>query len=135
MTDLLSRFADPGAIHTMTVADKFLAGLFTTILGMGITLVALVILQFVISWMDRLVNRGKKGPLPSSGPPVQAGLREVRTGGENNEIVAAISVALGLTLGTGSDRIVIRKITQVKDREQPPIWNRMGLMEQLNNRL
>ena len=56
VTELLAIFADPNAIHSLSSSDKLLAGLITTILGMGITFSALIILQFIIAWMDKILN-------------------------------------------------------------------------------
>ena len=64
-TELLKQFADPNVIHSLSVMDKIVAGLITTCLGMGITFIALIILQVIISWMDRLINRTSIGAAKS----------------------------------------------------------------------
>ena len=62
ITELLSRFADPEIIHTLSLTDKLIAGLVATTLGMGITFVALVLLQMVIVLMDKLMHRPATTP-------------------------------------------------------------------------
>ena len=55
--ELLTKFANPDIIQTLSAGDKLYAGLITTALGMGITFSALVILQFIIAFMDKLLNK------------------------------------------------------------------------------
>jgi sodium pump decarboxylase gamma subunit len=134
MTDLLVQFANPQAMQAMSTGDKLFAGLFTTVLGMGITFLALIILQFIISWMDRLINAKKEVIAPST-PQVQVrpSSQKVTSTVDDKEIVAAISTSLAIMLGTSVDKIVIKNIVKVEDRS--PIWNRTGILEQMNSRL
>jgi sodium pump decarboxylase gamma subunit len=134
MTDLLVQFANPQAMQAMSTGDKLFAGLFTSVLGMGITFLALIILQFIISWMDRLINAKKEVIAPST-PQVQVrpSSQKVTSTVDDKEIVAAISTSLAIMLGTSVDKIVIKNIVKVEDRS--PIWNRTGILEQMNSRL
>jgi len=141
MTDLLTRFADPQTMHAMSMGDKLFAGLFTTVLGMGITFLALIILQFIISWMERfLANKSEPqtAPQPTKQPTPRALVTQVPESPASNkadeqELVAAITASLAIMLGTSTDRLIIKNIVKVEDRS--PIWNRTGILEQMNNRL
>ncbi len=133
ITELLAQFANPETLKTLSFTHKLVASLVTTLLGMGITFIALIILQVLISWMDRLINRPVDLPVRSSAPPapaVDAAPVPAKTDGD--ELVAVISAVIAVKLKTSVDHIVIRNIEKIEDRS--PIWNRAGIMEQMNNR-
>ena len=133
MTDLLVTFANPEAMHTLSVNDKLLAGLITTLLGMGITFTALIILQFIISALDRILNKSKaekkQAPIATVAAPAPEPKRKQE---DPEELVAVISTVLAMQLGTRPDRIVIRDIVPIID--DSPAWNRAGIIEQMNSR-
>ena len=54
IVDLLATFSDPSTIKSLTASQRLMAGLVTTLLGMGITFVALVVLLFITSLFDKL---------------------------------------------------------------------------------
>lgn len=136
VTELLARFADPEVMQSLSISDKLTAGLVTTILGMGITFAALIVLQFIISWMDKILNKTKTAPNESMpiGPTAQQQPAEaVHTHQDNNELVAVIAAVIALRLKTSVDNIVIKNIEKLDDRS--PAWNRAGIIEQMNSRL
>lgn len=133
ITELLTQFANPETLKLLSFTDKLVAGLVTTLLGMGITFIALIILQVLISWMDRLINRSVEQPAQSSVAPlpaVQVAPTPAKTDGD--ELVAAISAVIAVKLKTSVDNIVIRNIEKIEDRS--PVWNRAGIIEQMNSR-
>ncbi len=135
VTELLAKFSDPNVIGTLATGDKMYAGLITTLLGMGITFSALVILQFVIAWMDKLLNRSKQKATTQPATLVEPKPTEEKQVDQpdNNELIAVIATAIAAQLKTSTDNIVIRNIEKVEDRS--PLWNRAGIIEQMNNRL
>jgi sodium pump decarboxylase gamma subunit len=70
-TDLLSVFADPSKIESLTSTQRLWAGLITTILGMGITFVVLIILQFVTSLFEKFSGPEEPKPAPKAKPAVK----------------------------------------------------------------
>lgn len=133
--ELMAKFADPETLKTLSLMQKLLAGLITTFLGMGITFLALIILQFVIDLMARIP--GIKAPATRevalqpqpSARPAAAAMEAQRL--RDEQLVAAITVALAVQLGTAAGNIVIRNIRKVDDHS--PAWNRAGLAELMNN--
>lgn len=133
-TELMKQFADPAAIHALPIVDKLSAGLFTTLLGMGITFIALIILQIIISWMDRLINRAapitttapRPAAVPETTPAAPAVLQD------DQELVAVLTAAIAMKMKTSVGNIVIRNIEKIEDRS--PAWNRAGIIEQMNSR-
>jgi sodium pump decarboxylase gamma subunit len=133
ITELLAQFANPETLQTLSFTNKLVAGLVTTLLGMGITFIALIILQVLISWMDRLINRPVGLPAQASAPPPPAvAVAPVPAETDTGELVAAISAVIAVQLKTSVDNIVIRNIEKIEDRS--PIWNRAGITEQMNSR-
>lgn len=133
-TELLKQFADPNVIHSLSIMDKLLAGLITTFLGMGITFIALIILQVIISWMDRLINRTSIGPAKSPAITTVPATAPGRTGlQDDQELVAVLTTVIAMTMKTSIGNIVIRNIEKIEDHS--PAWNRAGIIEQMNSRL
>lgn len=129
--ELLRRFADPEVMKTLSLMERMTAGLITTVLGMGITFVALVVLQLVMALMARLSAE------PEKAAELETQSAVAGKNGENfmddEEIVAAITTALALQLRTSVSNIVIRNIERVEDPS--PIWQRAGIAEHMNNSL
>lgn len=133
ITELLAQFANPETLKTLSFTHKLVASLVTTLLGMGITFIALIILQVLISWMDRLINRPVGLPTQSSAPPPPAVAADPTPAiTDAGELVAAISAVIAMKLQTSVDNIVIRNIEKIEDRS--PVWNRAGINEQMNSR-
>jgi sodium pump decarboxylase gamma subunit len=136
VTELLAGFANPDIIQSLSISDKLMAGLITTILGMGITFAALIILQFIISWMDKLLNRQKiestqpAAALPSTktSPDTQKAAQAF----DDNELVAVIASVIAMKMKTSVGNIVIKNIVKLDDPS--PAWNRAGIIEQMNSR-
>lgn len=135
-TDLLNRFADPGVIHSLSLADKVFAGLVTTLLGMGITFIALIFLQIIISWMDRLINRrasaAAPAPLPAAAAVPETAPAAPAVLQDDQELVAVLTAAIAMKMKTSVGNIVIRNIEKIEDHS--PAWNRAGIIEQMNSR-
>ncbi len=131
LSQLMQLFSSPETIHNLEVADKFYASLITTVLGMGITFSALIILLFTISLMRRIMVRSPKSDQVPSLPASASGV--IETDDEEEEIVAVISAALAASLQTSHKNIVIRNIRRVQDFQ--PQWNRAGIQNQLNSNI
>ena len=134
-TELLATFANGELIKSLSIGDKFSASLITTVLGMGITFSALIILLIIMTWMNKILN-----PSSSARPVTQPAKKNqttpilpVEKQVDDNEIVAAITTVIAMTLKTSASNIVIKNIEKVDD--QAPQWNRAGIIEQMNSRL
>lgn len=134
-TELLATFANSDLIESLPFGDKLSAGLITTVLGMGITFSALVILLFIITWMNKLLNKTPTtAPVTVVAPQKTSVDTPVQNTVENdNEIVAAITTAIAMSLRTSASNIVIRNIQKIDTTS--PQWNKAGIIEQMNNRL
>ena len=134
ITELLAQFANPETLKTLSLTHKLLASLVTTLLGMGITFIALILLQILISWMDKLINRTRPVEAPIAvHTSASAKANETVASQDDNELVAVIATVIALKMKTTVDKIVIKNITKIDDRS--PLWNRAGIIEQMNSRL
>lgn len=130
---LMGHFADPQTLAELTLAQKMTASLVTTLLGMGITFVSLIILQFVIGMLARFAAE-KPAAVSQPAAPTPAGMESgpiADTQTSDHELVAAITVALAMQLGTSTGNIVIRNIRKIDDHT--PVWSRTGLAELMDN--
>ncbi len=130
--ELLAKFADPEVIQTLAITDRLMAGLITTILGMGITFVALVVLQFVIGLMAKF-SQVKTEPARVQEPeksPVTAAVPK-SANEKDEELVAAITTAIAMQLRTSVSNIVIRNIEKIE--ESSSTWQKAGITEHMNN--
>jgi len=132
--ELLAKFADPEVMKTLSMADRVIAGLITTVLGMGITFVSLVILQFVIGLMAKFSGEKIEQKSEVVEPVVKADSASSSADlMKDEEIVAAITTAIALQLKTSVSNIVIRNIEKVE--ESTTAWSKAGIAEQMNNSL
>lgn len=128
---LMDLFADPASLNNLTLSQKLAASLITTLLGMGITFISLGILQVVIGLLARVAapkTPEETAALPAR-PVPQADTRKDML--SQQELVAAITVALALQLETAPGNIVIRDIRRTTDHSSS--WSRVGLIELMNN--
>ena len=132
VVELLAVFADPVRLQELTLSQKMLASLITTLLGMGITFLSLVILQLAIMVMARF----SKVPQEPAGANAVDETTIVPAGtlvpGETSEeVIVAITVSLAILLERSPNKLVIRNIRKI---ENPlPAWNKAGLAEHMHN--
>jgi sodium pump decarboxylase gamma subunit len=135
VTELMTQFSNPHVVHSISAMDKLTAGLITTMLGMGITFTALIILQFIISLMDKIINNSRAKAttvaaavaITEKSPDTKVELRQ-----EDNELVAVIASVIAMKMKTSVGNIIIKNIEKLGDRS--PAWNRAGIIDQMNNR-
>ena len=134
-TELLATFANSELIQSLDAGDKLSASLITTVLGMGITFSALIVLLIIITMMNKILNKTPAEAAPVKTPVAQKAMprpAEVDKTERDNELVAALTTALAMALKTSTSNIVIKNIEKVDN--QSPLWNRAGIIEQMNSR-
>ena len=127
IVELLALFADPVALKELTMSQKMVASLVTTLLGMGITFLALIVLQVVTTLMARFVPGGravKKEEIDDAGTTAAEPGEEL-----SQEMVAAISLSLAVMLQRSPDTLIIKNVRKVG--ETAPAWSRAGMVEQM----
>ncbi|MFW5647691.1 MAG: OadG family protein [Candidatus Alkaliphilus sp. MAG34] len=130
------------SIETMTMVEKFLAGIQVTVLGLVIVFIALAVLYFAVIIMEMLLNK-----VQETEETVESGLSADETVDledkepvyeeENTvydtELVAVIVAAVAASLHVPAQDVVVKSIKRARD--STPIWAKMGRIEQINNTL
>jgi len=133
---ILERLADPSEIMNMPMSDKILATLYVTILGMGITFLVLIFLQYCIVAMSAMLKGNKKKEVVAVKEtnvtlerPIPVAFQIEQ---DEEELIAVITAAVAACLGQSADRIIVRNVLRVQDGT--PNWAKAGLLEQMNLR-
>lgn len=130
--DLLTVFADPSKFESLTATQRLWAALITTILGMGITFVVLIVLQFIIGLFDKFAGSEEK-PKAAAPAPAPKKAEEEPVSQTDDELVPVIAASLAMMLQTPASNIVIRDIRRLEDRTSP--WSRAGVVDQMQTRV
>ncbi|MBN2259339.1 MAG: OadG family protein [Clostridiales bacterium] len=134
---LLERFADPTIIHSMSFGDKMLASTYVTILGMGITFMALIILWGAIVILGKVVRGLEKKSaaiqIVKESPKVQAVKSESAVEEDDYELVAVITAAIAAVTNQPINQIYVKNIRRVGDNL--PVWQKAGIANQISKRM
>ena len=134
ISELLVQLADPQAIKSLSFMEKMAGGLIVTILGMGITFLALILLQLLIDLQAKIINKTEKKPLKFPVANVDTSVDHKAADNRNEEeLVAVISAAVAMKLQRSTGDIVIRNIRKIE--EPAHSWSRAGILDQMNMRL
>lgn len=134
---LLERFADPSLITNMTTGEKMLASTYVTILGMGITFLALITLWIAITMLTRVIhgieNKQKQAAVVKTQPQAAAPVVEIVEETDDLELVAVITAAIAAATNQPMNQIVVKNIRRVSGNI--PTWQQMGINNQLAKRM
>lgn len=133
---LMEQFANPDMIENLSMADKLAGAGITTLMGMGITFVVLILLWGCIALMTKFTyrpNKGEKAPqttananaAPSEAQPVKAEVRD-------EELAAVIAAAIVAYEGTSAGGIVVRKIRRISG--ETTAWADAGRADCIDSR-
>ena len=133
ISELLVQLANPQTMKSLSFMDKMEGGLIVTFLGMGITFLSLILLQFIIDLLARLIVKTEKKAAPIPTATVAKAMVAASDSGKGDEIIAVISAAVAMKMQRSTRDIIIRNIKKVE--EPSLLWNRAGVLEQMNTRL
>lgn len=137
---IMERFADPQYFETLTMGEKAIGGGITTLMGMGVTFVILMLLSLLIVIMTKFLYRlGKK---PKGGDavqatevkaPPQAGAMAQAGDANQGDLIAVIMAAIAAFEGSSvTSNLVVRKINRVAG---PALaWNTAGQQDCIASR-
>jgi len=134
--EIMAQLANPQTIKTLSFTEKMIGGSIVTCLGMGITFMALILLQFLMDLQSKIIARAEKKPLKAPAPFAAIQQKAETTSGSNSndeELVAVISAAVAMEMQKSAGDIRIRTIRKIE--EPSPSWNRAGILDQMNMRL
>ena len=131
ISELLVQLANPQTMKSLSFANKMEGGLIVTCLGMGITFLSLIILQFIIDLLAKLIVKTEKKAVKV--PAATVAKIETPDSRDGEELIAVISAAVAMKMQRSTGDIIIRNIKKVE--EPSLLWNRAGVLEQMNTRL
>lgn len=133
ISELLVQLADPQAIKNLSFMNKMAGGLIVTFLGMGITFLALILLQGIIGLLARFTASTepslelRKAPIPAKMQQETSNKRD------DDELIAVLSAAVAMKMQKSAGDIAIHHIRRIE--EPTPAWNTAGILDQMNMRL
>ncbi|MDN5352577.1 MAG: glutaconyl-CoA/methylmalonyl-CoA decarboxylase subunit delta [Clostridiales bacterium] len=138
---ILERFQHFGTFSQMSLGDKLVASLYVTLLGMGITFTALIIIWGVTTLMSKSIRKSEmKKTLESATVQAVATAKGKALPTENaidkgetleDELLIAVITA-AIVAATGKS-FTIKTIRRVDD--QAPVWGKMSRRDVMNSRI
>lgn len=137
-------FVNPETIGAIGLGEKIITSLFVTLLGMGITFVALIAIWGITALMSKIIismeNKNKIAQAatvevskPSAAAPAApAPAASAAAPQEDENLIAVLTAAIAASLNTSMHNIVVRNVRQLPD--QTPTWSRAGRTEQMGSR-
>ena len=132
ISELLTQLADPGTIRTLSFAQKMTASLVVTMLGMGITFIALIVLQIIISLLAKFTANPKETPAPAA-IAATSPLQKTVSNADEDELVAVITAAIAMYPQHPQQTLIVRNIRKIE--MNMAAWNRTGILDQMNSRI
>ena len=124
---LMEKFANPELFESLSFGDKMLGSTITLIMGMGITVVVLVLLWGFVAIMGKAMKiasgKGDKAPAKAeaAATPSAAAAPVAPAAGTDDAVIAAVIAAAVAAYqssgGTGS--LVVRKISRISGETTP----------------
>lgn len=123
---VLEQFANPELLDGLSFGDKLSGSIMVTILGMGITFLALIILMGATMLLSKLAYR--EAPAVVKVPAKKAVKKEVpiATEDDDEELIAVLSAAIAASTGKAVNSIVVRGYREVTNGI--PAWSGSSLM-------
>lgn len=155
---LMQKFSDPQLFEQLDNVEKMNGALITTLMGMGITFIILILLWGIIALMAKVINATEKKPqLAAAMAGTGAGITTANTQAENTvsfaaagtsamgststsidpqenaELVAVIMAAIAASEGSEFvNNLVVRRINRTAGN--PPAWGRQGGLDCIESR-
>ncbi len=134
---LMERFADPALFYDLSLGEKAIGGLITTLMGMGTTFVILVMLWGVIALTSKLIMKSEQKAAAVAAKAKEAPAVAVTPSGARtdskvtvdteggSEIIAVLMAAIAASQGPDVlSKLRISKIQRISGSR--PTWNVAG---------
>ena len=136
MGELLKTFSNPDTIATLSLGEKVIVSLYVTLLGMGITFLSLVFLMLSTTLQSYVMRKPAKKPNINVVEEIKqeiAAPEQTVQADDDEETIAVIMAAISAMSKSTKRTLVVRNIVRTADNTS--IWNREGLVSQINSRL
>lgn len=132
---LMEQFANPDTIHSLSMSEKLAGAGITTLMGMGITFVVLILLWGCISLMTKFTYRPKKGekaPQTTDAAAAPSAAETVTAAAADDTLIAVISAAIAAYEGGSANNLVVRKIRRISG--ETTAWGDAGRADCIDSR-
>lgn len=126
---LMEQFANPETMHSLSMGEKLAGAGITTIMGMGITFLVLILLWGCVAIMTKFTYRPKKEEKPqaSAAPAAPAA-----PAAADDSLIAVISAAIAAYEGGSANNLVVRKISRISG--DTTVWGDAGRADCIDSR-
>lgn len=134
---VLESFKHADSFAQMSMVDKIIASGYVTLLGMGITFVALVLIWFLTVLMSKFIQSVESKQTITEVKPVAVSVPTAVTTAivadeDEGELIAVITAAIAASMNTSMHNIVVTNIRRVPDTT--PTWGKLGRSDVMNAR-
>ena len=131
---LMEKFVDPEMMQSLSVGERVIGGLITTLMGMGITFLVLLLLWGCISVTSNIIKaQEKKNASGATDVSTESVTPQEKAEGISGEVIAVITAAIAACEGPEvMDKLVVRRISRVSGSMMA--WNAAGRNELIEGR-
>ena len=132
---LMEQFANPDMMHSLSVGDKLVGAGITTLMGMGITFIVLILLWGCIAIMTKFTYRQKKGdkaPQTTDAAAAPSAAETITAAVADDSLIAVISAAIAAYEGGSANNFVVRKIRRISG--ETTAWSEAGRADCIDSR-
>ncbi|MCI8648276.1 MAG: OadG family protein [Firmicutes bacterium] len=130
---LMEQFANPETMHSLSMGEKLAGAGITTIMGMGITFLVLILLWGCVAIMTKFTYRPKKEEKPqASAAPAATPAAPAAPAAADDSLIAVISAAIAAYEGGSANNLVVRKISRISG--DTTVWGDAGRADCIDSR-
>lgn len=132
---LMEQFANPDTIHSLSMGEKLAGAGITTLMGMGITFLVLILLWGCIAVMTKFTyrpNKGEKAPQTTDAAAAPSAPETVTAAAADDTLIAVISAAIAAYEGGSANNLVVRKIRRISG--DTTAWGDAGRTDCIDSR-
>lgn len=130
---LMEQFANPETMHSLSMGEKLAGAGITTIMGMGITFLVLILLWGCVAIMTKFTYRPKKEEKPqASAAPAATPAAPAAPAAADDSLIAVISAAIAAYEGGSANNLVVRKIRRISG--DTTVWGDAGRADCIDSR-
>lgn len=129
---LMEQFANPETVHSLSMGEKLAGAGITTIMGMGITFIVLLLLWGCVAIMTKFTYRPKKETPAAPQQPAAAPSAAAAPAAADDSLIAIISAAIAAYEGAAANNLVVRKISRISGATT--VWGDAGRADCIDSR-
>lgn len=129
---LMEQFSDPNLMGQLSMAEKLGGAGITTLMGMGVTFVILLLLWLFLAIMARIMSHKKKEEVPAAAAATPSEAAAPAAVEDDKVLIAVITAAIAEAEGKSASQLVVRKINRVSG--ETTAWGLAGRTDCLESR-